>query len=86
LDTLQYPDGIIYPSQLNGGMSLGAFVKHIDLFCNVSRLDCGGYVIQFPAGTGDFSLLHNILTGCRSHPTSFSVGNGVSFFWGKGEK
>jgi len=33
LDALQYPDIIIFPSQLNGGMILGTFVKHIDLFC-----------------------------------------------------
>jgi hypothetical protein len=43
-------------------------------------------VIQFLAAAGDFSLLHNIQTGCRFHPASFSVDNGDSFFWGKGEK
>jgi len=33
LDAPHYPDSIIYQSQLNGGMSLGTFVKHIDLLC-----------------------------------------------------
>jgi hypothetical protein len=35
--------------------------------------------IQFLAGARDFSLLHSTQTGSGAHPTSFSMGTGVSF-------
>jgi hypothetical protein len=34
---------------------------------------------RFQVGTRDFSLLHNVQTGSRVHPTSCTVGNGTLF-------
>jgi hypothetical protein len=35
--------------------------------------------VRFPAGAGDFSLLHHVQTGSGANPASFSVSIGGSF-------
>jgi hypothetical protein len=36
-------------------------------------LDERGLRIPFPARVGDFSLLHNVYTGCGAHPASYTM-------------
>jgi len=36
-------------------------------------------MIQFPAGPGEFALLHNVQNGSGAHPTSYSLGTRGTF-------
>jgi hypothetical protein len=38
-----------------------------------------GSGFQFPAGAGNFSILHCIQTGSGAHPMSYPMSTGVSF-------
>jgi hypothetical protein len=42
-------------------------------------LDDRGSEVRFPAGAGNFSVLHHVQTGSGAHPASFPMGTGVSF-------
>jgi hypothetical protein len=42
-------------------------------------LDDQGSWVQFPAGAGNFSLLHRVRTDSGAHPASYSIGTGGSF-------
>jgi hypothetical protein len=44
----------------------------------VISLRAGGSGVRIRAGITDFSLLHNVQTGCRANPASCSAGNGDS--------
>jgi hypothetical protein len=35
-------------------------------------------MLKFPSRVRDFSLLHNVQTGSRPHPTSYTVDTGVN--------
>jgi hypothetical protein len=39
--------------------------------------------VRLPAGTRNFSLLHSVQTGCRSHASSCRMGVGSVFPWVK---
>jgi hypothetical protein len=38
---------------------------------------------RFPAGAGNFSLLHRVQTTSGAYPASYPMGTGGSFFGGK---
>jgi hypothetical protein len=40
--------------------------------------------VRFPAGAGNFSLLHRVQNGSGPHPISYPVGNRGCFRGGKG--
>jgi hypothetical protein len=39
--------------------------------------------VRFPAGAGNFSLRHGVLTGSGAHQVSYPTGTGSSFPGGK---
>jgi len=39
--------------------------------------------VRFLVGSGNFSLRHHVQTGSGAHPSSYAMGTGVSFPWGK---
>jgi hypothetical protein len=45
----------------------------------VASLRAGRFGFRIRAGITDFSLLHNVQTGCRANPASSSAGTGDSF-------
>jgi hypothetical protein len=49
----------------------------------VYSLDYRGFVVRFPAGARDFYRPLSVQTVSGSHPASYSVGTGRSFFEGK---
>jgi hypothetical protein len=44
-----------------------------------SRLDYRGSMVRFPAGAGNFSLLHLVQNGSGAHPASYPMGTRGSF-------
>jgi hypothetical protein len=46
-------------------------------------LDDRGSRVRFPAGAGNFSLLHRVQNGSGAHPASYLVGTRGSFPGGK---
>jgi hypothetical protein len=46
-------------------------------------LDDRGSRVRFPAGAGNFSILHRVQNGSRAHPASYPMGTRGSFPGGK---
>jgi hypothetical protein len=46
-------------------------------------LDSRGSRVLFPAGAGNFSLLHRVQNGSATHPVSYPMGTRGSFPGGK---